>query len=87
MIDRERKIDLKKMPSTEVEQLSVQIGDKVRLICDEAAVKVNQILAIYGMSAKIAIQFDEAPQTEKTDIKSTLMPKKRSARTKKNQKQ
>lgn len=56
--DRERKIDISKMDKEAVDNLSIQIGEKVRQICDEAADRVNAILKIYGMSAKMAIQFD-----------------------------
>lgn len=55
---RERKLDVNKLSQEDVDNLSVQIGDKIREITDEAALKVNALLKIYGMSAKMAIQFD-----------------------------
>jgi len=58
---RERKVNVDAMSQEQVDNLSVQIGEKVRSICDEAAEKVNSILAIYGMSAKIAIKFNKLP--------------------------
>lgn len=72
--DRERKIDVNKLSGDEVDNLSKQIGDKVREICDEAATKVNAILKIYGMNAKIAIQFDELPDAMKKTLQA---PQKR----------
>lgn len=62
MIDRERKVDVNKMKQVDVDNLSVQIGAKVAEITEEAAAKVNSILAIYGMSAKIGIVFNELPK-------------------------
>ena len=59
MQQRERKIDVNGLTIEEADRLSSQIGNKVRDICDEAAVKINTILKIYGMSAKLAIVFDE----------------------------
>lgn len=67
--DRERKLDISKMSAEQVDNLSEQIGEKVRQICDEAAVKVNAILNIYGASAKIAIAFEGLPE------KKTKKPK------------
>jgi hypothetical protein len=76
--DRERKVDISKMDNEAVDNLSAQIGDKVRQICDEAADRVNAILKIYGMSAKMAIQFDTL------DNKPKKAPKARKPRAKKN---
>lgn len=59
--DRKRSFDISKLSPQDMDNLSVQIGEKVRNICDEAAAKVNAILSIYSMSAKIAIAFDDLP--------------------------
>lgn len=75
--DRVRKVDVDSLPMEQVESLSNQIGEKVRGICDEAAAKVNAILNIYGMSAKIAIKFDKMPSAMK---KKTKTPRKSSKR-------
>lgn len=63
MIDRQRKVDVTKMSPQEVDVMGIQVGDKVRLICDEAALKINAILGIYGASAKIAIQIEALPDS------------------------
>jgi len=68
--DRERKVDISKMDTQAVEDLSAQIGEKVRMICDEAATKVNALLNIYGASAKIAIAFDGLPTKKEKKPKS-----------------
>jgi len=60
---------------------SVQIGSKVRDLCDEAAAKINAVLAVYGMKAKIAIAFNEIP---KEFTKSFEAPKKRGRKPKQN---
>lgn len=62
--DRKRSFDINKLSTEAADALSEQIGVKVRGICDEAAQKVNAILSVYGMSAKIAIAFDELPGKE-----------------------
>lgn len=79
--ERVRKVDVTKMSPVEVDNLSVQIGSKVREICDEASLKVNAILAVYGMKAKIAIAFNELP---KEFEKSFEAPKKRGRKPKQN---
>lgn len=66
---RERKVDLSSMTNEQVENISAQVGERVRQICDEAAAKVNAILNIYGASAKIAIAFDGLPKKEETKPK------------------
>lgn len=75
--DRERKIDVNSMSQEAVDDLGVQIGDKMREICEEAAAKANSILRIYGMNAKIAIAFDELPEAMAKSLK--LQDKKEQA--------
>lgn len=71
MIDRERKVDVSKMKQADVDNLSQQIGAKVTEITEEAAAKVNSILAIYGMSAKIGIVFNELPKKMEKAVKAS----------------
>lgn len=59
MVDRKRQVDLKKLNVDELEQLSVQIGDKVRGIIDGAIESANKILVIYGLRAKIQLVIEE----------------------------
>lgn len=56
--ERKRSIDVNNLTIEQVDNLSSQIGEKVKQITDEAANKINSLLSIYGMSAKIAIAFD-----------------------------
>jgi len=83
-MERERKVDLSRLSPEEVDSIGVQIGNKVRGICDEAATKVNTILSIYGMSAKIAIAFEELPKelekAMKVKKKRTRKPKQANLR-------
>jgi len=79
MIDRERKVDISKMKQEDVQNLSVQIGDKCREICDEAATKINSMLKIYGLEGKIAFQINELPKEETKPVKA---PAKRAKKTK-----
>lgn len=77
--DRERKIDVSKMPKEDVENLSIQIGDKCREICDDAALRINSILSIYGMSAKIAFEINKLQTKE---VKKPKSPSKRAKKIK-----
>jgi hypothetical protein len=70
MSKRERKVDVNNMSADEVDVLSVQIGDRIKAICDEAAAKANAILNIYGANCKIAIAFDQLPQKMANSLKS-----------------
>ena len=79
--ERERKVDITKMSREQVDSISQQIGDKVREICDEAVLKANKILNIYGMSAKMQIVIDhpelaKAPPVQKEPKKKRGRPKK-----------
>lgn len=69
-----QKIDLNSMSKEAVEQLSLQIGESVRAICDEAVEKANKILSIYGLKAKMQIQINKLG---KEPVQETIAPKKR----------
>jgi len=44
----------------------VQIGSKVRDLCDEAAAKINAVLAVYGMKAKsLLLSYDDTKRIYK----------------------
>jgi len=68
--DRERKIDISKMPMEEIKNLSEQLGTRCREICDDAANKMNAFLKIYGMNAKIAFQIDGLEEKEAKPAKA-----------------
>lgn len=70
MIERERKVDVDKMSTDEINVLSIQIGNKMREICEEAASRANAILNIYGANCKIAIAFDKLPDKMADIVKS-----------------
>jgi hypothetical protein len=61
--DRKRSFDINKLSLSEVDNLSQQIGDRIKQICDEAVEKANKILNVYGMTAKMQISME---QTEKS---------------------
>lgn len=69
-VNRERSIDINKLSIEQVDFLSAQIGDKIKLICDETAAKVNAILVVYGMEAKIAISIEEKAKPEPSEEQS-----------------
>lgn len=82
MRQRERKVDLSTMSTEEVDILSVQIGNRLTAICEEAAQEANKLLNIYGANCKIAIAFDRLPDK----MANSLKPKrKRSPRKPKGQ--
>lgn len=62
---RKRSIDINKLSLEQADLLSQQIGEKVRKICDKSAEEINEILAIYGMKAKVAIAFESLNQEPK----------------------
>lgn len=53
--ERKRSIDISKLTIEEAEGIANQVGTKTREILDEAADKINKVLNIYSMKAKIAI--------------------------------
>lgn len=55
LTDRKRSIDINKLNQEQADELGNQIGEKVRIICDEAVEKANKILNIYGMKAQMQI--------------------------------
>lgn len=60
-----KKINPIKLTNEEIDQLSIELGSKVREICDNAAERANKILSKYGMLAKIAISIEPAQVLEK----------------------
>lgn len=76
--DRERKVDIDKLTPEQADEISAQLGSKVREINDKAIGEVNQLLNIYGMEAKMSIVIGKLGEF---DIKKE--PKKRKTRKKK----
>lgn len=52
---KSKQVDLKSLSVQEVDALSIQIGDKVRKIVDDACEEANKILNGYGMRTKMQI--------------------------------
>lgn len=53
--ERKRSIDIANLSKEEAENLSQQIGGRVRAMVDEAAEKINALLKIYSMEAKLSV--------------------------------
>lgn len=51
--DRERKVDINSMTLEQADALSAQIGKEIAKIMDEANLKCNALLNIYGMQTQI----------------------------------
>lgn len=56
-IDRVRKVNVDNLSNEEVDLLAEQIGEKVRILVDEACAKANTLLAVYGLKTKMQIAF------------------------------
>jgi phage-related minor tail protein len=69
-----QKIDVEKMSLAEADSLALSMGKEVTAICNEAFLKVNELLGQYGLKAKISIVFDELPNESKN---LADVPKKR----------
>jgi len=76
VVNRKRSFDINKLNTEEAEQLSTDLGAKVREICDEACEKANKILNIYGMKAQMQIVINEINE-EKPEMVPQNTPKKR----------
>lgn len=68
-------IDANKMAPKQVDDLSIQLGDSIRKICDDAIEKANSLLNIYGMSAKMQIVIDH-PELKGPEKKKRGRPRK-----------
>jgi hypothetical protein len=58
--ERQRKVELAALAPEQVEQIGFQLGKKAGEIADKAAEEINKITQIYGLKAKIAIQWIDA---------------------------
>ncbi len=77
--ERTRKVDISNMSDEALDNLSSQIGDKVRQITDNAVEQVNSLLGIYGLSAKMLIKFNKIPKKMEKNLKP---PTKKGRKTK-----
>lgn len=57
--DRERKVDIKALTPEQADALSAQIGKEIAKIMDEANLKCNALLNIYGMQTQIGYKIVE----------------------------
>lgn len=55
ILNRKRNVDVSKLTEDQIDQLSNQIGEKVRLMIDDICNKINDMLKIYGVQAKMQI--------------------------------
>ena len=79
--ERVRSVDVSRLTPEDADRLSVQIGEKVRQICDQAVENANRLLNIYGMEAKMQFAVGKIGElTEKAEEPS----KTRKTRKKKN---
>lgn len=62
--ERIRSVDLSKLSVEEADRLSVQIGEKIKLICEKSIEEANRLLSIYGMKAQMQIVIEELTKIE-----------------------
>lgn len=59
MVERERSLDINKLSKEDLTNLSNSLGQKTREMVDEAADKINALLKIYGMTAKLQVVIEQ----------------------------
>jgi hypothetical protein len=64
-MERKRQIDPEKLSDEQIQQLSDQIGGKLREICDKACEEANRILSVYNMKARMQIELTSKEFDEK----------------------
>lgn len=65
---RQRKVDINSMTLEQVDDISIQLGTKIKDICQEAVEKANKLLSVYGLSAKMSISLDNSPNSDSKTI-------------------
>jgi hypothetical protein len=73
--DRERKIDVEKLSIDQADALSAQIGVAIGKIMDEANLKCNQLLNIYGLQTQISYNILKIGEKSQKTRKSKKAPK------------
>jgi len=61
---RERKVDVSKLTVDQADKLSEQIGKELSKIMDEANLKCNKLLNVYGLQTKISYDIVQIEQNE-----------------------
>jgi hypothetical protein len=73
--DRERKVDVNKLSIEQADALSVQIGKEISKIMDEANLKCNQLLGIYGLETQIGYKITKIGAKTRKKAKSKDLAK------------
>jgi hypothetical protein len=73
--DRERKVDTSKLTIDQADALSVQIGKEISKIMDEANLKCNELLGIYGLQTKIGYKIVKIGKKTTKAVKSKDLAK------------
>lgn len=73
--DRERKVDVEKLNLDQVDALSAQIGKEISKIMDEANLKCNQLLNIYGLQTQIGYKITKLKKKTKKNNKDKVLLK------------
>lgn len=82
MVERERSLDIHKLSKEDLANLSNFLGQKTREMVDDAADKINALLKIYGMTAKLQVVIEQlaasAPKNIGTSTKGGGASRKQS---------
>lgn len=65
--DRIKQVDVSKLEDQRIDELGVQIGEKVGKIINQACLDINKFLEIYGLEAMIT--YDIKPKVQKQSDK------------------
>lgn len=76
---RERKVDLNKLSMDQADVISQQIGQEMARIMDEANLKCNEILNIYGMQTQIHYKIVPL-EVKKEQVVENIKEKKKTGR-------
>lgn len=68
MKKKAKKFDPFKLTAKEADELAVEIGSKVREICDNAAEEINKILSKYKMKASLSINLEPNLKSSKDNL-------------------
>jgi hypothetical protein len=71
---RERKVDIENMSAEEADRLSKMLGDKLRALVDETAIRANNMLKIYGMKCKLAFVIEGLPPELEGKLNDGTLP-------------
>lgn len=65
--DKIRKVDVEKLSSDRIDNLGVQIGDKLAKILQKASDDANRFLTVYGLEVKLTYKLAQKEATKENN--------------------